>query len=112
MSLVPMVGTVYIVEMQIVARRKLRDFWVAQPQAEVPLRAWYGLVSNADWTGPAGVRAMFNSADFLADSRVVFDIGGNKFRLIVHVAYPFKRVLIKFIGTHAEYDKISAETVR
>lgn len=112
MALVPTAGTSYTLGMQIVARRTLREFWAIHPQAEVPLRAWYGLVSNAEWTGPAEVRAMFNSADFLADNRVVFDIAGNKFRLVVHVAYPFKTVLIKFIGTHAEYDKILAETVR
>lgn len=49
--------------------------------------------------------------DFVGDNRVIFDIGGNKFRLIVHVSYPFKRLLVKFIGTHAEYDKIDAETL-
>lgn len=51
------------------------------------------------------------SVDFVADNRIIFDISGNKYRLIVHVAYPFRRVLIKFVGTHAEYDKIDPETV-
>ena len=58
------------------------------------------------------IREQFGKAvDFVGDNRVIFDIGGNKFRLIVHVAYPYKRVLIKFVGTHAEYDKIDAEKV-
>jgi mRNA interferase HigB len=97
--------------MQVVARRTLKVFWLAYPQAEAPLQAWYSLVSRAQWTGPVDVKAMFRSADFVGDNRVIFDIGGNKYRLIVHVAYRYNRVLVKFIGTHAEYDKIDAGTV-
>jgi mRNA interferase HigB len=98
--------------MQIIAKRTLIQFWTRHPQAERPLRAWYGVVDKAAWTGPADVKAMFGTAvDFVADNRVVFDIGGNKYRLIVHVAYGYRRVLIKFVGTHAEYDRINAGTV-
>ena len=97
--------------MQIIARRTLREFWEIHSPAEAPLRTWYALVAAAEWTGPSDVRAMFGSADFVGGNRVIFDIGGNKYRLIVHVAYVYKRVLVKFIGTHAEYDKINAETV-
>ena len=98
--------------MQIIALRALRLFWEDHPQAEIPLRTWYGLVSNAVWDGPADVKQQFGaSVDFVADNRVIFDIGGNKFRLVVHVAYRFKRVLVKFVGTHADYDKIDAETI-
>ncbi|AWV21727.1 Hypothetical protein RADP37_05309 [Roseomonas mucosa] len=97
--------------MQIIAKRTLKLFWEAHPQAETPLRAWYALVSKAEWDGPADVKAMFRSADFVGDSRVIFDIGGNKFRLIVRIAYRYRRVLVKFIGTHAEYDRINPEDV-
>ena len=98
--------------MQILARRTLKDFWARHPQAETPLSVWFTLVSKAQWQGPADVRAMFgNSVDFVADNRIIFDISGNKYRLIVHVAYRFNRVLIKFVGTHADYDKINPETV-
>ena len=98
--------------MQIIALRALRLFWEDHPQAEIPLRTWYGLVSNAVWDGPADVKQQFGaSVDFVADNRVIFDIGGNKFRLVVHVAYRFKRVLVKFVGTHADYDKIDTETI-
>ena len=97
--------------MQIIAKRTLKLFWEANPQAETPLRAWYALVSKAEWDGPADVKAMFRSADFVGDSRVIFDIGGNKFRLIVRIAYRYRRVLVKFIGTHAEYDRIKPEDV-
>jgi len=98
--------------MQIISRRKLRDFWLRHPQAETPLNVWFALVSKAKWNNPQDVKAMFGaSVDFVADNRVIFDIGGNKYRLIVHVAYPYKRVLVKFIGTHKEYDRIDPETV-
>jgi mRNA interferase HigB len=97
--------------MQIIAKRALRLFWEQHAQAAAPLRAWFAMVSKAEWDGPADVRAMFASADFVGDNRVIFNVGGNKFRLIVRVSYPFKRVLIKFVGTHAEYDTVNPETV-
>ena len=98
--------------MQIIAKSRLRDFWQKHPQARRPLSDWYKLVGAARWASPSDVKAMFGaSVDFVADSRVIFDIAGNKYRLVVHVAYPYQRVLIKFVGTHAEYDRIDAETV-
>jgi mRNA interferase HigB len=97
--------------MQVIAKRTLKLFWDRHPQAEAPLRAWHGLVSKADWASPADVKAMFRSVDFVGDNRVIFDIGGNKYRLIVRISYRFRRVLIKFIGTHGEYDAINPETV-
>ncbi|MCB5945386.1 type II toxin-antitoxin system HigB family toxin [Acidocella sp. KAb 2-4] len=97
--------------MQIIAKRTLRLFWEKHPRAEAPLRAWFATVSAAQWKAPADVRAQFGSADFVADSRVIFDIAGNNFRLVAHVSYGFGRVLVKFVGTHAEYDKIDAGTV-
>lgn len=98
--------------MQVVAKRTLRIFWQRHPHAEGPLRAWHAAVTKATWNGPADVKRAFGATvDFVGDNRIVFDIGGNKYRLIVHVAYRFKRVLIKFVGTHKEYDKIDPETV-
>jgi mRNA interferase HigB len=98
--------------MQVIARNRLRLFWEQHPQAEGPLSTWYALVSKVIWTGPADVKSQFGATvDFVADNRLIFDIGGNKYRLVVHVAYRHKRVLIKFVGTHAEYDKIDPETV-
>ena len=87
-------------------------FWQRHPRAEIPLRAWYAIASRDIWKTPADIRDRFgNTVDFISDNRVIFDIGGNKFRLIVHIAYPFKRILIKFVGTHAEYDRINPEKV-
>ncbi|MGO4339384.1 type II toxin-antitoxin system HigB family toxin [Labrys sp. KB_33_2] len=98
--------------MQIIAKKALKEFWAKHHQAEAPLTASYLAVGKADWTGPADIKAVFGTTvDFVGDNRVIFDIGGNKYRLIVHVAYKFHRVLIKFVGTHKEYDKIDPEKV-
>jgi mRNA interferase HigB len=97
---------------QIVAKRTLKLFWDRHHRAEMPLRAWYAIVSQSAWSGPADVKAELGAAvDFVGDNRLIFDITGNKYRLIVPVAYAYKRVLVKFVGTHAEYDRIDPETV-
>jgi len=98
--------------MQVIALKTLKLFWERRHHdAEKPLRNWYGIVSEAAWTGPADVKEQFGaSVDFVSDNRLIFDIGGNKYRLIVHAAYRHHRVLVKFIGTHAEYDKIDPVT--
>lgn len=99
--------------MQIVSKTTLRSFWTRHPQARVPLETWYSVVAKSVWTGPSDVKRQFGATvDFVADNRAIFDIGGNKHRLIVHVSYPHKRVLIKFVGKHADYDRIDPETVR
>ena len=101
-----------VLVMQVIARRTLRQFWERQPQAESPLRAWFAIASAAEWERPSDVKAVFGGCvDFVGDNRAIFDIAGNKYRLIVHIAYPYGRILIKFVGTHAEYDKINAETI-
>ena len=98
--------------MQVIAKRTLRQFWQRHPQAEGPLRAWHAVVTKATWKGPAEVKTMFGATvDFVRDNRIVFDISGNKYRIVVHAAYRFKRVLIKFVGTHKEYDRIDPGTV-
>lgn len=97
--------------MQILSKSTLRDFWEREPKAKAPLTAWYKAVSKAEWNKFADVKATFRSADLVGDSRVIFDIGGNKYRVIVHVAYRFRKVLIKFVGTHKDYDAIDPETV-
>jgi mRNA interferase HigB len=99
--------------MQVIARRTLKLFWLRHSQAEIPLRNWYAIVDKAEWRRPADVKAAFGpTVDFVEDNRVVFDIAGNKYRLVVHVAYRYKRVLVKFVGTHKAYDKIKAGSIR
>ena|ERR1700733_11809663 len=98
--------------MQVVARRTLKAFWNRHPRAEGPIRAWFVIAAHAHWTGPAEIKKQFGrTVDFVGDNRVIFDLGGNKYRLVVHVSFEFGRILVKFIGTHAEYDRIDPETV-
>ena len=72
---------------------------------------WYATVSNAGWKTLAEVKMTFNSADYVSGGKVIFDIGGNNYRLVVRVSYTFKQILVKFVGTHGDYDKIDPETV-
>jgi mRNA interferase HigB len=110
-DLVSRFGKSYFDGVQIVSRSTLEAFWELHCDAETPLRAWYAAVAKAVWTRPADVRAQFGTADFVGDNRVIFDIGGNKYRLVVHVSYRFRALLVKFVGTHADYDDIDPETV-
>ncbi len=97
--------------MRIIAKTALRNFREEHPDAEQPLRAWHSEAKAAAWSAPADVKAKYRSANILRGGRVVFNIGGNKYRLVVKVNYPFHVVYIRFIGTHREYDRIDAETI-
>ncbi len=97
--------------MRIIALGTLRDFWVQHPEAEVPLRSWHALASLAQWASPAEVKAAYRSASFVAGNRIVFNIGGNRFRLVVAVHYDHKALFIRFVGTHAEYDRVDVTTL-
>src|ERR1700676_4075505 len=98
--------------MQVIVRRTLREVWARYPHAEGPIRAWFAIAAKARWAGPAEIKRQFaGTVDFVGDNRVIFDLGGNKYRLIFHISYEFGRVLVKFIGTHADYDRIDPETV-
>jgi mRNA interferase HigB len=99
--------------MRIIAIGTLRDFWSrgGHGDAEQPLRAWVHIVKVASWERPVDAKTMFRTADILPEDRIVFNIGGNKYRLVVAVHYRGKRVFIRFIGTHAEYDKIDATRI-
>lgn len=97
--------------MRIIARRTLREFWEQHRDAEQPLKAWYAEVAAAVWDTPQTIKERYRHASFVADNRVIFNIGGNKYRLIAHVNYGHSIVFVKFIGTHSEYDRIDPETV-
>ena len=97
--------------MRVVSRKPLREFAAKHPPAKGPLYAWYAEVCQADWSGFANVKAAYGSADVVGGNRVIFNIGGNKYRLIVKVAYRCRTVYVRFVGTHAEYDKIDAKTI-
>jgi mRNA interferase HigB len=96
----------------VIAFRALRDFYARHPPAQKAMIAWHKDVSAARWRNWAELKADYGSADAVGDDRVVFDIGGNKYRIVARVAYaPYFRVMIKFVGTHAEYDRIDARSV-
>lgn len=99
--------------MRIISINTLKAFWeqVAHRGAEQPLRTWIKVAKAADWAEPPAVKETFNSADVLKDGRVVFDIGGNKYRLVAWINYAYRTVYVRFIGTHKQYDDIDANKV-
>jgi mRNA interferase HigB len=96
---------------RIIARRALREFWERHPDAEQSLRAWYHDARQADWRTPADVKRVYATASVVGSNRVVFNIGGNKYRLVVAINYPFRICYIRFLGTHRAYDRVDVETV-
>lgn len=97
--------------MRIIAVSHLRDFWEKHPDAEQSLLAWIDEAKNAKWLNPADIKQQFRSASILKSRRVVFNIKGNDYRLVVAVAYRYGAIYIKFVGTHRQYDDINADTV-
>ncbi len=97
--------------MRIITKKTLREFWGRFPDAEQPLKAWYAEAKHADWQTPNDVEAKYASASILKGSRVVLNICGNKYRLVVKINYPHRIIYVRFVGTHEEYDGIDAETV-
>jgi mRNA interferase HigB len=97
--------------MRVIAVSTLRTFWKQHPNAEQPLKAWYEEATNASWTQPLDVKGQYRNASILKNRRVVSNIKGNDYRLIVAIAYRLRIVYVKFIGTHEQYDAIDAETV-
>lgn len=100
--------------MRIIALSTLKSFWDDNPQyrdAEQQTLSWYRFTLKADWSSPAEVKSDFGNASILKDGRVVFNIAGNKYRLVVWINYSYKIVYIRFIGTHAQYDEIDAQSI-
>ena len=97
--------------MRVVSKRTLRVFWERYADAEQPLLSWYREAEDADWDSPAAVKTRYRNASILGGNRVVFNIKGNSYRLVVKINYPYRMVYVRFVGTHAEYDAIDAEEV-
>ena len=97
--------------MRIFSKRTLREYWERYPLAAGPLRAWYDWVKKQDWDTPESVKRQFPRASVLPDNRVVFRIKGNDYRLVVRIFYPGREVYIRFVGTHADYNRINAQEV-
>lgn len=97
--------------MNIISKRTLVEFYKKHPQSKIPLEVWHLDVRKAIWKTPNDVKKDYANASFVQDNRIIFNIKGNDFRLVVHVDYLRKIVRIKFIGTHDEYDKIDVRSV-
>ena len=97
--------------MRVIAKAPLREFWTVHADAEDALKAWLLDAQKAEWNSPNDITGGYANTSILGDSRVCFNIRGNRYRLIVKVLYAAQVVYVKFIGTHAEYDKVDAEKV-
>lgn len=98
--------------MRIIARRTLKEFWESgYPDAEQPLKAWFAEASKADWKTTADIKAHYSHASIIDAERVVFNIGGNKYRLVVKVQFNRQIIWIKFIGTHIKYDDLDVANI-
>jgi mRNA interferase HigB len=102
---------IILLVVRIIAKSTLRAFWAVHPDAEEPLLAWYREVEKEDWSEPAHVKEKYRSASFVKGNRVVFNIKGNDYRLVVRINYPYRMLYVRFVGTHAEYDGINVEEV-
>lgn len=99
--------------MRIIAKKTLSEFWAQKryTDAQGPLEAWHDEASAASWKTPQDIKNLYASASFVGNDRAVFNIGGNKYRLVVEVQFAAGIVWVKFVGTHAQYDKMDAATV-
>jgi len=97
--------------MRIIARRTLREFYTAHADSKSALEAWFHEVKAANWAGPQDIKQRYPSADILPGNRVVFNIKGNTYRIIIKIHYNTGIVFIRFVGTHADYDKIDASSI-
>lgn len=97
--------------MRIISRKRLVQFWQSHPDAEQPLRAWYAEAKKAQWRSPVEIKAIYQHASILPNNRVVFNIKGNNYRLVVVIEYMQGKIFIRFVGTHTEYNQIDAKTI-
>ncbi len=97
--------------MRILSKTTLVEYWTKVPTAEVELKAWFAEAKNAKWQTPGEIKAKYGNASILKEGRVVFNICGNNFRLVVRINYEFQIIYIRFVGTHKEYDKIDAQNI-
>jgi mRNA interferase HigB len=97
--------------MRIILKKTLKDYWEQEPATKSALEAWHAEARNAERSSPADVKARYGTASILKDGRVVFNICGNKYRLVVWINYGFFTIYVRFVGTHKEYDEIDAQTI-
>jgi mRNA interferase HigB len=97
--------------LRVIAKKILLEFWEKHIDTEQQLKSWYQEASNSNWKSPSEIKKKYPSASILAENRVVFNIKGNHYRLIIKINYDYQMIWIRFIGTHKEYDRINALTI-
>jgi mRNA interferase HigB len=97
--------------LRVIAKKILRDFWIKYPDCEQQLKSWYKEAEDAQWKNNNQIKDDYPSASILTNNRVVFNIKGNNYRVIVRINFHYQMVWIRFIGTHAQYDKIDATKI-
>jgi len=97
--------------MRIIALKTFRQFWEKHGDAQEPLLAWYHDAKRADWESPDDIKRVYRNASIVANNRVVFNIKGNDYRLVVAIHYKTGIIFVRFVGTHSEYDKIDVTTI-
>tara|TARA_R110002020_G_scaffold391452_3_gene601843 strand:+ start:1258 stop:1572 length:315 start_codon:yes stop_codon:yes gene_type:complete len=98
-------------DMRIIALKTLKDSWEDYPDSEDALKAWYAVTRKSDWKTPGEVKATYGNASILQEGRVVFNIAGNNYRLIVWINFPYRVVYVRFVGTHRQYDTVDAQNI-
>ena len=97
--------------MRVIAKKTIKKFWINYSDCEQQLKTWYQEATDSSWKSPADIKRLYPSASILADNRVVFNIKGNTYRIVVRINYDYSIIWIRFIGTHAQYDKIDATQI-
>ncbi|WP_316767828.1 type II toxin-antitoxin system HigB family toxin [Pedobacter frigiditerrae] len=97
--------------MRIIAKKTLREFWNKHPDCEEQLKSWYQETENSEWLSPNDIKKDYPSASILGDNRIVFNIKGNHYRIIIKINYDYQMIWIRFVGTHSEYDRINANKI-
>jgi mRNA interferase HigB len=97
--------------MRVIAKSTLRAFWEKHSDAEVPLKTWYKIAEKANWKDSHEVKEVYSDVSIIGSNRLVFNIKGNKYRLVVYVIFKFQKMFIRFVGTHHQYDRIDVKTI-
>jgi mRNA interferase HigB len=97
--------------MRVIAKSTLRAFWEKHSDAEVPLKTWYKIAEKANWKDSNEVKEVYSDVSIIGSNRLVFNIKGNKYRLVVYVIFKFQKMFIRFVGTHQQYDRIDVKTI-
>jgi len=97
--------------MRVIAKKILRDFWAKHSDSEQQLKSWYQEANNAEWKSPNEIKTKYPSASIINNDRIVFNIKGNNYRLIIKINFDYQIIWIRFIGTHSEYDRINVSEI-